>query len=102
MKSRSISARNQGECSVVNESHKDDRESLLLRRMTVAHIREPPGRDYLEVMFYESARFYQLPRESPSFEAALQLLKEAAAVGESLTITLASSDSEVIEGVARR
>ncbi len=86
----------------MNESQGDDRESLLLRRMTVAHIREPPGRDYVEVMFYESARFYQLPRESPSFEATLQLLKEAAAVGESLTITLASVDGDVIEGVARQ
>jgi hypothetical protein len=86
----------------VNESLGDDREGFLLRRMTVAHIREPPGKDYVEVMFCDSARFYQLPRESPSFEASLRLLEEAVAVGECLTITLASLDSDVIEGVARR
>lgn len=86
----------------MNESLGDDREGFLRRRMTVAHIREPPGKEYVEIMFCESARFYQLPRDSPLFEASLRLLQEAVAVGESLTITLASLDSDVIEAVARR
>ena len=69
------------------------------REMTVAHVREPPGADHVEVMFNESARFYRLPRASPSFEEALRLLKEAAAVGRPLTITLAPAESDVIEEV---
>ena len=69
------------------------------REMTVAHVREPPGADHVEVMFYESARFYRLPRASPSFEETLRLLKEAAAVGLPLTITLAPAESDVIEEV---
>ena len=35
--------------------------------MTVAHIREPEGRDYCEVVFLESARFYRLGKANPAF-----------------------------------
>lgn len=69
------------------------------REMTVAHVREPPGADHVEVMFNESARFYRLPRACPSFEVSLRLLQEAAAVGRPLTITLESAESDVIEEV---
>jgi hypothetical protein len=86
----------------VNESNREDLKKPFVRQMTVAHVREPPGADHVEVMFCESARFYLLPRESPSFEASLRLLKEAGVAGEPLMITLASLESDVIEGVARR
>lgn len=86
----------------MNELNGEDRRGFLIRRMTVAHVREPPGADHVEVMFCESARFYLLPRESPSFEASLRLLKEAGIAGEPLMITLASLESDVITGVARR
>jgi hypothetical protein len=67
--------------------------------MTAAHVREPPGADHVEVMFFESARFYRLPRATPSFEASLRLLREAVAVGGQVTIALASAESDVIEAV---
>jgi hypothetical protein len=83
----------------VNEPPGIGHEGDVIRRMTVAHLREPPGADHVEVMFCESARFYRLPRASPSFEASLRLLKEAVAVGRQLTITLAAPENDVIEGV---
>jgi hypothetical protein len=88
-----------GRISVVTGPRHDGRQGLLIRPMTVAHLREPPATDYVEVMFCESARFYRLPRASPSFEASLRLLKEAAAAGRQLPIVLASVESDVIEAV---
>ncbi len=82
----------------MTEPPEADREGLLIRPMTVAHLREPPGADHVEVMFCESARFYRLPRASPSFAASLRLLKEAAATGRQLPIALAA-ESDVIGAV---
>jgi hypothetical protein len=86
----------------MNESNGENPKKPFVRQMTVAHVREPPGADHVEVMFCESARFYLLPRGSPTFEASLRLLREAGAAGEPLMITLASLESDVIEGVDRQ
>lgn len=69
------------------------------REMTVAHIREQKGADDVEVMFFESARIYRLPRDNPRYAEMMRLLREAMASGRVLTIRLASLESEVIEQV---
>jgi hypothetical protein len=69
------------------------------REMTVAHIREPKGADDVEVMFFESARIYRLPRAHPRYAGMMRLLREAMSSGRVLTIRLASLESDVIEDV---
>lgn len=69
------------------------------REMTVAHIREPEGADHAEVVFLESARFYRLARENPTYDNALRLLRDAVEKGRVLKIGLASPDSDIIEEV---
>ncbi len=73
-----------------------DAGDLHVRCMTVARVREPPGADHVEVMFYESARFYRLPRAHPSFATSLRLLEEAAATGRQVAIGLASAENDVV------
>ncbi len=66
--------------------------------MTVAHIRDRKGADYVEVLFLESARFYKLPKDTPTHAETLRLLREALAQGRVLNILLATPDGDVIEG----
>jgi hypothetical protein len=69
------------------------------RTMTVAHIREPEGRDYCEVVFLESARFYRLSKANPGFGEVIETLRKAMAMGRPVKVVLATVDGEVIEGV---
>lgn len=71
------------------------------REMRVAHIREPRGADYAEVMFLESARIYKLLKRDPNYEENLRLLREAMAKRHVLKIGCASPDSDVVEEVQR-
>jgi len=66
--------------------------------MSVAHIREPKGAEYVEVVFLESARFYKLPKKNPKYDEILKLLRDAMAKGRVLKVQFASLDSDVIEG----
>ena len=72
------------------------------REMTVAHIRGEKGGGDAEVMFFESARIYRLPRAHPRFAEMMRLLREAMAGGRVLTIRLASLESDLIEQVQSR
>ncbi|HEX9076532.1 MAG TPA: hypothetical protein VF932_12180 [Anaerolineae bacterium] len=69
------------------------------REMTVAHIREQKGADDVEVMFFESARIYRLPRAQPRYADMIRLLRGAMSSGRVLIIRLASLESDVIEDV---
>lgn len=69
------------------------------REITVAHIRERKGAEYVEVVFLESARFYKLLKGHPSFEKILVQLRDALADRRPLNVVLASADSDVIEDV---
>ena len=71
-------------------------DSPVSRRMTVAHIREQTPADAVEVMFLESARFYQLRRSNPNFDAILQRLRAAIAQQEALQISLALPNGDII------
>ena len=66
-------------------------------RWTVAQLR--PQQEYVEAMFYESARIYRLLRANPDFEAALRTLQSAKASGDAVSVTLSKRDEEVIETV---
>lgn len=68
--------------------------------MQVAQVREREGADHVVVVFLESARFYRLMRSNPTFAESYELLKEAQAKRELLTIRLPSIESDIIEGVS--
>ena len=74
------------------------RRKSIHREMSVAHIREPKGAEYVEVVFLESARFYKLPKKNPKYDEILKLLRDAMAKGRVLKVQFASLDSDVIEG----
>jgi len=65
--------------------------------MTVARVLEPEE-DLVEVTFYESARFYKVPRKNPAFDSILALLKNAQANGKPVRVNLADYD-DIIESV---
>jgi hypothetical protein len=69
------------------------------RTLTVARLRENSRSDRVEVMFLESARFYQLFRTHVDFENCLARLRSAAKSQHTVTIGLASLDSDIIEDV---
>lgn len=75
------------------------RKLILYREMTVAHIREPKGADFVEVAFLESARFYKLLGKNPSYAEALKLLREALANKRVLKVGVVSLDSDKIEEI---
>jgi hypothetical protein len=55
--------------------------------LTVAHLRERAGMDFVEVMFLESARIFRLPRSHDGFEQLLSNLQTSAAAGRSVRVT---------------
>jgi hypothetical protein len=70
-----------------------------VRPMTVAQIRRHEDRDYAQIAFLESARFYKLMEENPDFASILERLESARATGSVVDVALASVDSDVIENV---
>jgi len=69
------------------------------RIMSPAHIREPGGIDYAEVIFLESARFFRLNKENPEFDSIVALLRDASEKKLMLEIFFESSASNTIEEV---
>jgi hypothetical protein len=67
------------------------------RLLTVAQVRAHSG--HADVMFFESARIYRLPRTNPSYDSALRLLRKAAAAGTPVRVRFVSAHGEVIEAV---
>lgn len=72
-------------------------EDLQERRLTVAQVREHAA--HAEATFYESARFYRLPRANPAYTAAVAKLRAAAADGRPLRVRFAAPHSDLIEAV---
>ena len=72
-----------------------------VRTLTVALVREPPGADHAEVAFYESARFYRLPKRLPAYADALALLRAAQAAGHAFVVDF-NDPGDAISGVRRR
>lgn len=66
------------------------------RKMTVALVREAPEADFVEVAFFQSARFFRLPKSSTDFEASFRRLRTSQAEGRPVEVTLAASGSEEI------
>lgn len=68
------------------------------RKMTAALVREGPEADFVEVAFFQSARFYRLPKSSPDFEVSFRRLRTSQAEGRPVEVTLAASGSgEIVE-----
>jgi hypothetical protein len=70
--------------------------------MTVANVRERDGADHTQIAFLESARFYRLSKQHPAYARNLNLLREAQAARRTLSIGIASLDSDLIEDVRER
>jgi len=75
------------------------KKPALYREMTVAHIREQKGADFVEVVFLESARFYRLSRKNPRYAEALRRLRKALAKKRVVKVGIASLDSDMIEEI---
>jgi hypothetical protein len=75
-------------------------EAGHVRPMTVVQIRTHKDRNYVDVVFLESARFYKLMKTNPNFGSILEQLEGAQESGAARNIVLASVDSDVIEDVA--
>jgi hypothetical protein len=69
------------------------------RNMTVVKMRDAENADAIEVVFLESARFYRLPKETPSFDSIVALLKSAIENGKPVRVETASIDSSTIERI---
>jgi hypothetical protein len=83
----------------MNADKRGGRMPILYREMTVAHIREPKGAGFVEVVFLESARFYKLSGKNPAYADALRLLREALAKKRVVKVGVVSLDSDIIEEV---
>jgi len=70
------------------------REQLL----TVARVRVRPT--HADVMFFETARIYRLPRTNPAYESALRLLRKAASAGTPVRVRFVAPHGEIIEAVS--
>jgi hypothetical protein len=71
----------------------------VYREMRVAHIREPQGAKYLEVMFLESARIYKLFKENPAYSEILPHLRTALGKKSAVKVRCTSAESNVIEEI---
>jgi hypothetical protein len=68
------------------------------RLLTVAQVR--PHAEHADVMFFQTARIYRLPRANPAFESALRLLREAVTAGTPVRVRFVEAHGEVIEAVS--
>lgn len=84
------------------ESDPDRQGKRVYREMRVAHIREQKDAKYLEVAFLESARFYKLFKENPSYKETLEHLRDALVKRLALKVWFPSAESDVIEEVQAR
>jgi hypothetical protein len=84
---------------LVSADKRGGQEPILYREMTVAHIREPKGADFVEIVFLESARFYKLSGKNPFYAEALKLLREALAIKRVVKVGVVSLDSDIIEEI---
>ena len=76
--------------------------SAVYRELTVARIRTPDDADYVEVLFLESARIYELRSDRPDFAELIELLRRAELDGRPIKVGFGSLDSDVIEDVQIR
>jgi hypothetical protein len=67
--------------------------------MTPAHIREPKGADFVEVVFLDSARFYKLPKSNPRFKEILACLRHAIKNSRPVIVRLTKPHGDTIAGV---
>jgi hypothetical protein len=75
-------------------------ESGLMKVMTVARVLAP-DEDLVEVTFYESARFYKVPRANPEYDAIVSVLEDARMGGYRVEVGLTVPFGDVIESVER-
>ena len=70
--------------------------------LTVANIIAPPGnRDFYEVTFYQSARFYKLMRTNKNCKEALALLKQSKKTNKPVLVMLTEIFGDVIQEVKK-
>ena len=71
----------------------------MYRNLTVARVRTPERADHVDVLFLESARIFRLARGRDDFDDVLERLRASERGGHPVLVTLASLDSDVVEGV---
>jgi hypothetical protein len=69
------------------------------RELTVAHVRDRPDRDFVEVMFLESSRIFRLSRSHERFEQLLSRLQQAGVSGRTSRVSFTAPDGADIDDV---
>jgi hypothetical protein len=83
----------------MSASERSRQGKVTFREMTVAQVRERKGLAYLEVAFLESARFYKLFRNNPSFDEIVQQLRDSMATASSLRVACTTLHGDIIDRV---
>jgi hypothetical protein len=83
----------------MSASERSRQGKVTFREMTVAQVRERKGLAYLEVAFLESARFYKLFRNNPSFNEIVQHLRDSMATATSLSVACTTLHGDIIDRV---
>jgi hypothetical protein len=69
------------------------------RELTVAHVRDRPDMDFVEVMFLQSARIFHLSRSHERFQQLLSRLQQAETSGRAANVTFTAPNGGDIEDV---
>lgn len=93
--------------SMVNMAHAKQQiilaDTTALQTLTVANIVAPAGnREFYEITFYQSARFYKLMRKNKNCKRALAILKESKKTNKPVLVILTEQLGDVIEDVRRK
>lgn len=85
----------------MGKSESREKEKPAIREMTPAHLREPKGAEFVEVMFLQSARIYRLFKKNPKYDEICGRLREAVEAKCTVRVQLSAPQGDVIVGVEK-
>lgn len=80
----------------MSEANKSSAKKNYRTTMTVANIRNAEEKDYNEIIFLESARFYRLDGNNRKFKKLQTFFQEAMSKGIPVEVEFESIDSDII------
>lgn len=86
-------------CAAMAGKSSEERSANNMLTLTVAKVIEDENKDYVTVVFLESARFYKLMRSDAGFKEYLAKLKKAEKNSSAVKVRLVEPYGEIIEAV---
>jgi hypothetical protein len=80
----------------MSDNDEGNRRQLYCRPMRVANIRYRDDKEFVEVVFLESARFYRLMKQDPGYDRMLSKLETALSTSGSITVCFQSIGADII------